>query len=223
MNLDWAVAIFVFVGFTIWSLFYFTGFFQAQADISDATDYISGEILDSIEASEYSIPVLYDSPSSGTGVLHAEIDIPPSMESGLQVLEGSSPQDCLLQSGNLYWESDLSAGENLFTIIYSEVNTSGCSAAIDTSASNQTFPMATEVTSKVSGSVLGSLSLSENADPFYDINREFFFQLRLEWSGVLQGTYGPEVPINKDIHVRETTRQVLGSPGTLDIRILVWE
>ncbi len=221
MNLDWAVAISVFVGFTIWSMLYFTGFFQVQADMTNSADSISGNILDFLETSEYSIPVSYDSPSSDIGVLHAEIDIPPSMETGLQVLEGSLPQDCLLQSGTLYWESSLSPGDNLFTIIYSESPAGGCTDLLDTSESNQTYPLATETSPRISGSTLTSLSSID-----YNTFRETLGlqnQVRLEWSGLLVGTFGPEVPINKDIHVRETTRQVLGSPGTLDIRIMVWE
>ncbi len=221
MNVDWAVAIGVFMMFVIWSAVYYTSFFSMTPDVSEGTGALSLKVMDFLETEEYAIPVSYDSPASGQGVLYADVSVPGEAESGLRVLEDGSDLDCMLQGDRLYWESDLPAGENLFTISYSDAGTAGCTDILSTSGANQVFPLTAVKIPKVSQSTLTSLQ----ATPYNSFRSSLGIQgnIRLEWSGPIQGSHGPEPPTNTDISVSETSRPYLESPGTLNIRIIFWE
>jgi hypothetical protein len=221
MNVDWSLAIGIFVMFTAWSLVYYTGFFESPHDASQGMDSITGRMLDFLGTDESGIPVLYDSPSAGPGVLYADLVIPEEDRTGLRVLSGSSETSCMLSGDRLYWESDLVPGTNSFTISYSDIDSGGCQDTFDTSGANQTFPLASVRSVKVSSSTLSALQ----GVPYENFRNSLAIrnQARIEWSGALTGSYGPEPPGNRDVIVRETTRPHLESLGTLTIRVLVWE
>jgi hypothetical protein len=48
-------------------------------------------------------------------------------------------------------------------------------------------------------------------------------QVRLEWSGPVQGSFGPEPPGNRDVFARQEKRPLLEVAGQVDLRVLVWE
>ena len=221
MNVDWAVAIAVFAGFVMWSVVYYLGMFGAVPDIGTALDPTTSRIVDFLETESTEIPVLYDSPVPGTQVLYADLDVPSGSESGLEVLSGSSNLDCMLQGSRIYWEDSLSTGDNIFSIRYSDTSHAGCIEILSTSGSNQTIPLAAVKTPKVSTETLAALS----GVPYENFRSSLGItnNLRIEWSGPIQGTYGPEPPINTDISVSETKRPHLETGGEVTIKISFWE
>ena len=221
MHVDWAVAMGIFAVFAGWSFIYYFGMFPGVADVSQSLDSVSEDILSYLETEEYRIPVSYDSSEAGHEVLFADIMIPSGMENVLGVLSGGSSLDCMFSGGRLYWEHNLVAGENLFEIVYSGIDTGGCQDALDTSEANQTYPLAAVKTMKLSQ---GGLSALGGMD--YQDFREFLGlqnNIRLEWSGDIQGSYGPEPPGNRDVFVREISRLLIESGGNVNMRILLWE
>ena len=221
MNVDWAVAISVFTMFVIWSVVYYIGFSSPTGDLSQGLEAQSLRIMGFLETQEFSVPVSYGSPSSGQAVLYAEFPVDPEHEDGLKVLDGSTSLSCMLQGSRLYWEADLSAGDNLFEILYSDAGTSGCTDTLSTSGANQTFPLAAVQTPRISQSTLSALS----GVPYENFRSSLAIrnQVRLEWSGVAQGTYGPEPPPNVDVSVSESSRLYLEGSGDVDVRMLFWE
>jgi hypothetical protein len=222
MNLDWAVAIGVFVLFVGWSFVYYTGFFTETVDISQGLDSLTERVVESLEAAEYSMPVSHDSPEAGQGILYADMLLPGVGEDQMRVLDsGGGELDCMLSGDRLYWEASLEAGENMFEIVYAEMDVGGCGDSFGTTGANQTFPLSAVKSTKLSQAILQGLQLTD-----YQEFRESLGirnNIRLEWGGNLQGSYGPEPPGNRDVFVREVSRPVLEFPGTVDIRVLAWE
>ncbi len=221
MNVDWAVAIGVFVVFVGWSLVYYTGFFAGGVDISQGLDSLSERVVESLEVAEYSMPVRYDSPGGGPGVLYAELLLPGVEEGQLRVLDGGGWLECMLSGDRLYWEAGLESGDNDFEIVYSDLDIGGCSGSFETSGANQTFPL-----SAVKSMKLSQARLLEMQATIYQDFRESLGTgdgIRLEWSGAIQGSYGPEAPGNRDVFVRELSRPLLELSGTVDMRVLAWE
>jgi hypothetical protein len=221
MNVDWAVAIGVFVVFVSWSLVYYTGFFTGEADISRGLDSLAGRVVEYLEVAEYSMPVRYDSPESGQGVLYAELFLPGVGESQLRVLDDGGELECMLSGDRLYWRADLETGENMFEIAYSDLDTGGCGGSFGTMGSNQTFPLSAVGVMKLSRTRL----IEMQATPYQEFRESLGIgnDIRLVWNGALQGSYGPEPPGNRDVFVRESSRPLLELSGTVDMRILVWE
>jgi hypothetical protein len=221
MNLDWGLAIAIFTMFVIWSIVYYMGFFSERTDLSQSVDSSSMRVIEFIETKETSIPVPYDSPSPGQAVLFADIPIPDDSLEGLSVSDGFEDLPCMLQGGSLYWYADLSQGDNVFTISYSDSDNAGCHDTLQTAGSNQTYPLAAVTAAKVSSSRLAALSgvPYENFRSSLDIQEN----VRIEWSGPVQGSYGPGIPINTDVSSYETSRPWLDGPGEVVIRLLFWE
>jgi hypothetical protein len=220
MNVDWTVAIGVFMIFVIWSLVYYTGFLDERTGISQSTETVAARIVDFLDTEVYTMPASYDSPGPGQAVLYAEISVPPGSGQGLMVREGGSSLDCMLQGRRLYWDSYLAEGANLFEISYSDTDTGGCNDAIQAAGANQTFPLAAVKTKEISQSALSALQ-----DVPYQEFREslgIHSNVMIEWSGPIQGTYGPAPPGNRDVSISETSRPLLES-GQLGIRISFWE
>jgi len=97
----------------------------------------------------------------------------------------------------------------------------GCSGSFETSGANQTFPL-----SAVKSMKLSQARLLEMQATIYQDFRESLGTgdgIRLEWSGAIQGSYGPEAPGNRDVFVRELSRPLLELSGTVDMRVLAWE
>ncbi|MCK4714749.1 MAG: hypothetical protein KAT35_04185 [Candidatus Aenigmarchaeota archaeon] len=219
MNMDWAVAIGVFMMFVVWSFVYYAGFFSPVTDVTAGMDAAAGKVIGYLETTEYRMPVRYDSPAAGQGVLFAEVAVPPKMGGGVGVFSGESRLD-MLSSGRIYWEADLASGENSFEIAYSVADTGWCGDSLDTAGANQTYPLSAVRTDKVSQATLSGLAGKD-----YQAFRESLGiqnDVRIEWSGDAQGRYGPETPINTDVHVREFTRPLVES-GLVEIRVLMWE
>jgi hypothetical protein len=221
MNVDWAMAIGIFVVFVGWSLVYYTGFFAEEGSLSGGMDTLAERVLVSLEASEHSMPVRYDSPDAGQGVLYAELFLPGIEEGQMKVMEGGSELDCMLSGNRLYWQANLVAGDNDFEIVYSDLDVDGCSGSFGTSGANQTFPLSAVRSTKLSQAGLDGLQ----AMTYQDFRESLGIGngIRLEWSGAVQGSYGPEVPGNRDVFVREFSRPLLEQAGTVEMRILAWE
>lgn len=221
MNVDWVVAFAVFMLFVSLSFVYYLGFFEQRLDISQGLDALAGRIVSSLEAPEYSMPVKYDSAEAGLGVLYAEAVLPEGMDEHVKVTGGSGGLGCMLSGDRLYWEADLVAGDNLFTITYSNYTTLACVASLDTSGANQSFPLSAVKSLKLSETRLGELQAMDYQG--FRASMAVQNNLRLEWDGDVSGSYGPEPPGNRDVFVRVFTRPLLESPGTAEIRALSWE
>ena len=221
MNMDWAVALAVFVMVVGWSFVYYTGFFTERTDIAEGLGSLADRVAGSLEAAEYSIPVRYDSPEAGEGVLYADLLLDGVDEGQVRVMDSGSELECMLSGNRLYWRAGLEEGDNDFEITYADVDVNGCGDSIDTAGANQTFPL-----SAVRSMKLSQARLQEMQATGYQKFRESLGirnGIRIEWSGGLQGSYGPEAPGNRDVFVRELSRPILEFPGTVDLRVLAWE
>jgi hypothetical protein len=222
MNVDWALAIGIFAMFSIWSLVYYTGFFDAQPDISQAAETAGLKTIRFLETPVTNTPVAFQSSQPGQVVLSARLGIPPEEQSGLQVLDSSgSSLPCMLSGDTLYWQDDLSPGLEEFMIRHSDAGTLGCSDTLETSLSNQTYPLTSFRTGEVS-----QLTLSDLVNVPYENLRASLgvaSNIRIEWSGPETGEFGPAAPGNRDVSSWETTRPVLETGEPLQVRVLVWE
>jgi hypothetical protein len=221
MNVDWAVAIGVFVLFVGWSFIYYTGFFVERIDISQGLDSLSEKVLETLEGAEYRMPVRYSSPRAGQGVLYADLFLPGFQESQFKVLGDGLEQECMLSGDRLYWEDGLDLGENNFDIVYSDLDINGCDGSFSVAGANQTFPLSAVKNVKVS-----QLRLSELQAMRYEIFQQSMGiqnNVRVEWDGDLQGSFGPIPPGNRDVFVKETSRPLLEVTGTVNIRVFAWE
>lgn len=221
MNVDWAVAIGVFVLFVGWSFIYYTGFFVERIDLSQGMDTLTEKVLETLEGAEYKMPVRYDSPQAGQGVLYAELYLPDIQEGQFRVLDDGGEPECMLSGDRLYWQDDLDLGANRFEIVYSDLDLGGCSGSFGTSGANQTFPLSAVKKKKVS-----RLRLSELQTMRYELFQQSLGirnDIRVEWDGDLQGSFGPVPPGNRDVFVKEFSRPLLEMPGAVGIRVLAWE
>lgn len=221
MNVDWAVAIGVFVMFVGWSFVYYTGFFNQTTDVSQSMEALSSNLLDLIGTDRYTMPAYYDSPSSGQAILYADLGLPSEAEGTIKVSDPGGNLDCMLDSGILYWDADLSVGQNDFEILYSDVDLGGCGDTLATSGANQTFPLSQVKEKVISQTTLLSLQSVPYNNFLESVGSRQ--EMRLEWSGPISGNYGPQPPGNRDVSALELSRPLLETGELLNLRLLVWE
>jgi hypothetical protein len=222
MNVDWVVAIGVFIAFVSWSFVYYFGIFAGVPSVTGDLDSINGKITDFLAESVWTLPVAYDSSEEGTGILYLDNSWPNGTEESAMVMSGNESLPCMFSGDRLYWGADLAAGENEFDVLYADLEVPlRCDDTLETSGANQTIPMVAERREMVSESrILDMVSMSPvHFALLLGINRDF----RVEWEmGGESYYYGDEIPRDINVYVKETVKDVMEGSGPVNIRVISW-
>jgi hypothetical protein len=222
MNVDWVVAMGVFIAFVSWSLVYYFGIFADVPSVAADLDSINERLIGFLTESVWSLPVVYDSSTEGTGILYLDNSWPNGTKESVIVMSGDVSLPCMFSGDRLYWEADLAAGENEFDILYADLEVPvRCDGTLETPRANQTIPMVAEKREMVSESrILEMAGMSPvHFALLLGINRDF----RMEWD--MDGgsyEYGEEVPRDINVYVKETVKDVMEGSGPVSIRVISW-
>ncbi len=222
MNVDWVVAIGVFIAFVSWSFVYYFGIFADVPSVAADLDSINERLVGFLTESVWSLPVVYDSSTEGTRILYLDNAWPNGTKESVIVMSGEETLPCMFSDDRLYWEADLVAGENEFNVLYADLEVPlRCDDTLETSDANQTIPMVAETREMVSESrMLDMVSMSPvHFALLLGINRDF----RVEWE--MDGgsyEYGYDIPRDINVYVKETVKDVMEGSGPVSMRVISW-
>ncbi len=225
MEIDFIVGILVFLVFVGWAFSYYIMIFgDAENRFEIAAETEAGKITDFLSVDVYEIPVRYDSPSPASGgVMRAESVWYHGEKNTTRVFSGSTRLPCRISGNTLYWQADLSAGENYFRILVANMNeTMNCTGSFPVSSSNLTIPWALERREMLSLS-----RVSEMTDMDYEafrsaagLNEDFRVEIETAEG---ETVYGKSIPSGGvDVVVKKFRMPVFETFGSANITIAVW-
>jgi hypothetical protein len=223
---DWIIGFFIFIIFISWSFQYYSTLFRYKGTPLDQVALgINSVIIGNISNNVYEVPVTYTSPDQITGVMHAYYSWSSDDERRTTIVFSnvSAQLPCEIDSDVLYWQSDVVAGQNNFTIRVSNRTepVMNCTGIFDTTGSNLTLPRAGDLRVMLSQDAIDTMMAAsyDNFKTYNGINRDF--RIMFEATG---GTtaYGSVPPNTTNVFSEEKWYKVEETNGNVKITTLIW-
>ncbi len=215
MNIDWVVAIVVFLVLFSWSMSYYTTVLRPTfLFIPD----ISEQLLAMIKTTMWTVPVKFTAPNATTdSILYASL-AGPIEAINTRVWDGSEYLLCNVTDNKVYWQADLTEGDNYFWIIYiNQSQEPNCSEPLNLTTANLTIPWPAQTSYPVSVYKLNQLIGSDYAQLRTRFGTNF--RLTVDWLNGTVVSFGPNATGN----VRSTQILTITDSGQqLKLTILTW-
>jgi len=222
MNVDWAIAVSVFLVFIGIGMASYWGLFEADSNaIGLSLDSANDKVLGFLRADSWTTPVRYDSGSSGPEVLYLDFTWPEGTKDSTRILDSSLPLSCMFQGDRLYFEANVEPGDNEFLMTFANVSEPlACGSFLETAGANRTLPLASEKSVMVSQSRIDQMLGTEYTQ--FRQSLGITRNMRIEIDSGTTTAYGPSPPQYTNTYVRETHSAILGTGQPITIRVMVW-
>jgi hypothetical protein len=222
MNVDWVIAVSVFLVFIGIGMASYWGLFETDSNaIGLSLDAANDKVLGFLEVDSWVTPVRYDSPGSGIEVLYLDFPWPEGTRNSTMITDSGLALDCMFQGDRLYFEAYVEPGDNEFLLTFANVSGPlACGPFVETANSNASLPGASEKSVMVSQSRVDQMLGTEYGQfrQALGITRNF----RIEIDSGTTTAYGPSPPNYTNTYVRETHSSILGTGQPITIRVMVW-
>lgn len=224
MRIDWIVAIGMFFVLVGVGFQYYSNLFQTRAQplelvVGDISDSITGFLL----ADVYEVPVKVSSSGARPDVLYFNYMWPSGgAKNSTRILQGSTGLDCNITDGAVYWQANLIAGDNYFTMRFSNKSVDmNCTDSFSLANANKTIPWVEVKKNMISQSRINEMSGISYSTFKSDrrINRDF--RVKINVSGTVTN-YGLNPPNATSVYIRETRWALEETDGEVIIRVLTW-
>lgn len=225
MDVDFIVAIFVFLVFVVWGVSFYLMLFEESGDQFALSADLSREaVMDFIHADVYEAPVVYESSVPASPVVLRADDVWYHGErNSTRVIRDGNTLPCRISGDSLYWQADLSSGTNTFTIQTATVNSSpNCTGAFSISSYNFTVPRAFVKKRMVSSVKIDNMT-NMSYDSFRDcagLSNDFRITVARDSGDVSYGKSVPAGPV--DIFSETAQKRIFETSETANITIAVW-
>lgn len=221
MEIDWIIAIGLFLVFVGWSFAYYMGFFAVTTDMGTGVTGISGDVINYLEMGTYDVPVSYDSAANGTGVLYMDFTWPADAKNSTMMFSGSQSLPCYMTGSRIYWQSDLVAGKNMFTMRYHTQNTTlNCDSSFSLSNASQAIPWAAEEDMVISQGKINQMLSTDFRAFAAGLGISQDFRIEIDINGTTTG-YGAKPPLGYDVYVNENPGMTENNDDVI-VRVLTW-
>ncbi|UCD06893.1 MAG: hypothetical protein JSW41_03590 [Candidatus Aenigmatarchaeota archaeon] len=221
MNIDWIIAIALFLIFVSWSFVYYMGFFSITPDMRAGVEGISDKVMDFLSIDVYDVPAVFNSTEVGSRVLYMDFSWPGYSKNSTRIFSGNQSLPCYISGNRVYWQADLIQGENKFEMRYYDENVSlFCNSSFSLANATQVIPWVSEKNKAISQTKINQM-LATNFYSFRNllgISQDF--RVELEINNVTTG-YGTTPPLGYDVYVKET-HGIKEDNNVVKIRVLTW-
>jgi len=223
MDVDWVVAIMVFLIFVGWSFsYYFTLFPESGGFLGSAADTGKEKIIGFLSTDVYSVPVKVESGGEDNVVLKASGVWYHGEKNSTRVVRDSVSLQCRIAGDDLYWLANLSSGWNYFGIEFSGIESGlNCDSGFSLSNSTQAVPWALESVEMISLTMINEMTNTSYDDFKDEVGLEEDFSVSLEWGGSIQ-TYGKSLPLGSDVYVRRYEGMIWENSEDINVSIRLW-
>lgn len=229
MNIDWAVAIGVFLIFAVGAFAFYSQLFAGEREtVAEAMEIISEKVMDNLTVRVHSIPVNVNvsNESVSNKVLYFEYRWPFGKNSTKIVLAGVN-QSCNITGNTIYWRSSLNAFVNYFRMRYSEQDTGPyCTGGFSVVNETQVIPFAAEEGERVSLARISGMNAT-NYSVFkaaLGIGRDFNITIQNVTAGesVTLLSYGLQPPKATDVFAKTILGRLEETGTNITVRFLTW-
>jgi len=219
MNVDWVVAISVFLIFIGISFGLYWGLFEAKPETAGSyLEPVSQKILGFLQVDSWRIPVRCNSTQSGISVLYFDFQWPEGAKNSSRIFDSGLPLSCMLQGNRLYFQADVEEGDNDFDVSFANMSSPLlCDSVLDTGVAIACVPWASELSRSISQSKIDQMLATEYTQfrQSLGITRNF----RVEVQG---NSYGPQSPKYSNTYVKETRSLIQETVQPVTISVAVW-
>lgn len=224
MQIDWIIAITVFLVFTAWAFSYYSTLFPKISEpLESAVFLIQDKLLDWLEIDVYKVPIRFSSTNSTTSsVLYFDFLWPTGTKNSTTILKDSTQLLCEISDNRIYWQDDLDEGVNYFSMEFANVSTTlNCTANLNKSIVNQTTPWAEEKKQLISQSKINEMQATSYDDFKDSLGITMDFRIEIE-TNTSTTSYGKTIPSDRNVWVVVTSNKIWESGKIANVSIAVW-
>jgi hypothetical protein len=221
MNIDWIIAIGLFIIFVAWSFAFYLGFFSLTPDMMGGVEGISNKVVGFLDIDVYDNPVVYDSVSNISAVMYADFSWPNYAKNSTKVFSDNQSLPCRMSGSRIYWQADLDAGKNRFDIRYHTENvTLECDSSFSIVNATQTIPWVSRNSKAVSNSKINQMLATDFKTFSARLGISQDFRVEVDKNGITT-PYGKLPPLGYDVYVKET-QGLTEDREQVKIRVMTW-
>lgn len=224
MDVDWAIALGIFLIFISWAFVFYTQVFTiGEATAESALDAIADKLMDNLSVGVEVIPVVFTADDADSDkVLYFEYRWPFGKNTTKVFMDGTS-QSCNITGDTLYWQSSVSAEKNYFSVQYADQAANlSCTGGFSVVNETQVIPFSAETTSKISLAHINAMNATAY-DTFRDqLDIERDFNITIENASGSVVSYGLQPPLFSNVFSKLLLRDLEETNGNVTIRILTW-
>jgi hypothetical protein len=225
VNIDWVVAMGVFLVFTVWAFAFYSQVFSAEGEsVSEALDLISDKIVENLTVRVHYVPVIANvsNISLSSKVLYFEYRWPFGKNT-TKILKDGVSQTCNITGNRIYWQSSLAAFRNYFTMKYSEQEANlSCTGGFSVVNETQVIPFAAEEGEEISRARINSMGETSYSVFKSNLGISRDFNVTIENSSATLLSYGLPPPRATDVFSKAVRRQLEETGENITLRFLVW-
>lgn len=222
MDIDWVLAVTVFLFFVIWSFAFYISIFQFDQDYLEiAGDITRNVVMGSLSIDSFSVPVIYDSGGdTNNSVLHSGFIWYEGNQTSTKAWKGNQSLQCRIIGNNTYWLTNLTAGENYFRIEFAESDSIGCNDVFSVAGSVQTTPGAMERKAMLSQSKIDSMNSTTYSVYKQSLGLEGDFGVEIDGTSPI--VYGKTPPMVADVFAQTFQRVIFETGEEVNVTFIVW-
>ncbi len=221
MEIDWIIAIGLFLILVAWSFVYYMGFFAITPDLGAGVQGISGKVMNYLEIEAYDTPITYDSTENGTRVLYTDFTWPDYSSNSTKIFSGNQSLPCMIFGNRVYWQADVGIGENKFVMRYHTQNTTlNCDSSFPLVNTTQVIPWAAEKDTLVSQDRIDQMFATDFRAFAAGLGISQDFRIEIETDSSTTD-YGSAVLPGYNIYVKENPGMTENNEK-VTVRVLTW-
>lgn len=223
MNIDWAVAISVFLLFFVWSFFFYTNIYTMDQDITSSLESISDSVLENLTVKVHTMNVKVYSQSDQTDIIMSTEYIWPFGKNTTKVYLDSEEKECIISNDMIFWQSDLSRGYNYFDVKYSEQDSNmSCSGNFSQPAQDNFFMYSAEEVEQISLARLNQMLSSDYQEFKSGLGITKDFNVSTETYSGNKTSYGIPPPKASNVYSKKVLRVLEETQEQITIHFLTW-
>ena len=224
MEIDWIIAVGLFLVFVTWAFGYYSSLFAVkQEPLKTIAASIGDRVVDFLSFQVETVPIKYNSlTDEPRKVLYIEHKWPFGKNTTRLFSDSSEELTCYIENSTMFFEAVLSAGDNFFEMVYKDEGTGlNCNDQFNRENESQATPLVGKrqlLVSQARINQMGNMSYEEFKDGL-NIGRDFRVELETMPENI---TFGLAPPPFTNVFVRETLSMIQDSEEGVKIRVLVW-
>lgn len=225
MNIDWPIALGVFLLMVSWAFVFYTDLFAAgEVAVPDALEVIADRVMENLSVRIASVPIRAN--ISNVTLTNKVLTFTfqwPYGKNATKVFKDGVQQSCNITGDTLYWQSTLARGVNYFTMTFADQNVSQvCTGGFTVVNQTQVIPFAVEEGSGLSYARIKAMNATAYADykAQLDLNRDFNVTITNDTGTVV--SYGQPPPRQSDVFSKKILSVLEETGGNITIRFLTW-
>ncbi len=225
MEIDWVIAVALFIIFVTWAFGYYASLYSFRTDsLKSIAEVINDKIIGFLTLEVETVPIKYSAVTpSERVILYFEHKWPFGKNTTKIFSQDSVELPCYIENITVFFQTNLTSGDNIFNMVYKDENITEvkCSGAFFRENETRVIPIS---------AVRESISSQEKINEMTNMSYEDFkgslnilrdFRVEIE-KGNENITFGLLPPPVLNVFVKETLTELEETGEDIKIRVLVW-